>query len=118
MLHMLQWLYTYVAEVCSQCFICVFRRIVVSVFYLDVTYISHICRKCFIRILRMFATFSSVFMCFASVSEACFICLQTYVASVTSGCFKSRSGVAHVAMHVRSGGDASSPRARTGGAGT
>jgi hypothetical protein len=62
--------------------------------------------------------FLSVFMCFASVSEVCFICLQTYVTSVASGCFKSRSGVAHVAMHVRSGGDTSSPRTRTGGAGT
>jgi hypothetical protein len=66
----------------------------------------------------MLQQFSSVFMCFASVSEACFICLQTYVASVASEYFKSRSGVVHVAMHVRSEGDASSPRARTGGTGT
>ena len=36
MLHMLQWLYTYVAIVCSKCFIC-FRRIL-QVFYLDVAY--------------------------------------------------------------------------------
>jgi hypothetical protein len=38
--------------------------------------------------------FSSVF---ASISDAYlkyFICLQTYVTSVTSGCFKTRSGVA------------------------
>ena len=36
---------------------------------------------------------------FASISDACFkcfICLQTYVASVASGCFKSRS-VLHLA---------------------
>jgi hypothetical protein len=31
---------------------------------------------------------------FASVLDVCFICLQKYVASVVSGYFKSRSGVA------------------------
>jgi hypothetical protein len=42
----------------------------------------------------VFKCFSYVF---ASVSDACFktfICLQTYVANVTSECFKYRSGVA------------------------
>jgi hypothetical protein len=41
--------------------------------------------------------FQVFFRCFSTVSDACvncFICLQTYVASVVSGCFKSRSGVA------------------------
>ena len=59
MLHMLQWLYMYVASVYPQCFICFLY-----------TYV-------------------------ASVSDAflkCFICLLLYVASVASGCFKSRSG--------------------------
>jgi hypothetical protein len=46
----------------------------------------------------------------------CFICFQTYVVNVASRCFKSRSGVVHVAMRVRSEGDASGPRARFGGA--
>jgi hypothetical protein len=32
----------------------------------------------------------------------CFICLQTYVASIASECFKSRSSVAHL-MRVESG---------------
>jgi hypothetical protein len=36
MLHMLQWLYTYVASFCSQCFICVFRNICCNCVYLDV----------------------------------------------------------------------------------
>ena len=62
-----------------------------------------------------------MFSCvFASVSEACFkyfICLQTYVASVASRCLESRSGVAHVVIRVRSGGDASGPHAQCGGAG-
>jgi hypothetical protein len=39
--------------------------------------------------------FSSIFHVFLQV---CIICLQTYVASVASICFKSRSGIAHVAM--------------------
>jgi hypothetical protein len=42
---------------------------------------------------------------FVSVSDACFkcfICLLLYVTTVVSGCFKSRSGVAHE-MRVGSG---------------
>jgi hypothetical protein len=75
----------------------------------------------FIWILRMFAMVFKCFLCvFASVSETClkcFIYLRTYVESVAFGCFKSRLGVVHVAMRVRSGGDASSPRTRSCGAG-
>jgi hypothetical protein len=40
--------------------------------------------------------FSSVFRCFARVSDTsfkCFICLHTYVANVASGYFKNSSGV-------------------------
>ena len=66
--------------------------------YLDVAYVSHICCKHFIWMLRMFYM---VFKCFSGVFASvldrcftCFICLQTYIASVASGCFKSRSGVA------------------------
>jgi hypothetical protein len=65
-----------------------------------------------------------IFKCFscvlASVSEICFkcfICLQTYVASVASRCFKSRSGIAHVALHVRSGEDVSGPCVWSAGVG-
>jgi hypothetical protein len=35
-----------------------------------------------------------VFVTVLDACVKCFICLQTYVASVVSGCFKSRSGVA------------------------
>jgi hypothetical protein len=63
-----------------------FRIYVASVFYLDVTYVSQVCCKCFIWILHMFCngfqTFSGFFLVF-----------QTYVASVASRCFKSKSGV-------------------------
>ena len=92
---MLQWLYTYVAKVCFQCFICVFGCMLqvclsgcsicvthmLQVFYLDVAYVCN-----------GFRAFSGFF---ASVSEVCkcFICLQTYIATVASGCFKSKSGV-------------------------
>jgi hypothetical protein len=41
---------------------------------------------------------------------------QTYVASVLSRCYKSRSGVAHVTMRVRSG-EGASHYAWCGGAG-
>jgi hypothetical protein len=93
MLHMLQWLYTYVASVCFQCFICVFRRILQV--YLSRCCICFTHMLQFICMLPVFAmVFQTFFMCFSSVSEACFKCfiyLQTYVASVASGCFKSRS---------------------------
>jgi hypothetical protein len=46
-------------------------------------------------------TFQVFLGVFTSVSDAyfkCFICLQASVANILSGCFKSRSGVAHVSM--------------------
>jgi hypothetical protein len=55
------------------------------VFYVDVAYVCN-----------GFHVFSVVFV---SYSDACFICLLLYVASVASGCFKSRLGVAH-GMHM------------------
>jgi hypothetical protein len=79
-------LYTYVAKVCYQCFICVFL--------VDVVYVLSGCCVCL-------QWFSSVFRVFSSVLEACFkcfICLQTYVASVAFGCFKSTSGVASLLL--------------------
>jgi hypothetical protein len=54
MLHMLQWLYTYVAKVCLQCFICVFEWMLrvcfiwmLQVYYLDIAYVFAIIFKCF-----------------------------------------------------------------------
>jgi hypothetical protein len=72
---MLQWLYTYVANVCPQCFICVFRRMLqvrlseccicfthmLQVFYLNVVYVAVIFKrffKCFYKFFRsMFQVF-------------------------------------------------------------
>ena len=92
---MLQWFVQYVASVCSQCFICLFRLCMCV--YLDVVYISHICCKCFIWMLRMFAMGFKCFLhVFASVSDTCFkyfISLILYVVIIILGCFKSRSDV-------------------------
>jgi hypothetical protein len=79
----------------SQCFICFFRSTLqvclsgcyicftymLQVFYLDVAYVCN----GFQVFLGVFATV--LYACFK-----CFICLQTYIASVESGCFKIRSG--------------------------
>ena len=108
---MLQWLYTYVVNVCSQCFICFFRRMLqvclsrccisfthmLQVFYLDVMYVCN-----------DFQVFLSVFASFSNACFMCFICHLLYVTSVASGCFKSRSGIAHEMRVVRS---ATGPRA-------
>jgi hypothetical protein len=98
---MLQWLYTYVVNLCSQCSI-YFLDVCCKCVYLDVAYASHIYCKYFIWMLHMFAmVFKCFFSVFAIVSHSClkcFICLQTYVTIVVSKCFKSRSGVAYVVM--------------------
>jgi hypothetical protein len=98
--------YTYVLSVYSKC-----SRRMLQVFYLDVAYtcmllayvssvsgVSYVCCKCFIWMLHMFAT---VFKCFQSFCFKCFTCLLLYVATVVSGCFKSRLGAAH-GMYVGS----------------
>jgi hypothetical protein len=93
---MLQWLYTYVANFYSQCFIC-FPDVCCKCVYLDVAYVSHICCKYYIWTLHMFLQRFQVV--FASVLDACFkyfICLQTNVGSVAPKYFKSRSGVASI----------------------
>ena len=104
MLHMLQWLYTYVAKVCFQCFICVLDvccKCVLSGCCIRFTHMLQV----FIRILRMFYNGFQLFSrrFFASVSEACFmcfICLQTYVPTVAFGYFKSRSVRTRALIHI------------------
>jgi hypothetical protein len=69
---------------CSKYFSC-FKHML-QVFYLDVAYVSHIYCRCFIWILHMFCNgYTRAFLMF-----------QTYVASVSFRCCKSRSSVAHV----------------------
>ena len=58
------------------------------------TYVASVLSRCCVCFTMVFNEFSGVF---ASVLDACFkcsICLQTYIASVASRHFKSRSGVA------------------------
>jgi CBS domain containing-hemolysin-like protein len=63
MLHMLQWLYIYVANAYSQCFIC-FHTYVASVFILMLhifhTYVESVLSRCCVCL----QWFSSVFSCF------------------------------------------------------
>jgi hypothetical protein len=63
MLYMSQWLFTYVASVLSG--------------------------RC-VWFAMVFKCFSGIFI---SVSDACFIYIQMYIASVAFGCFKSRSNI-------------------------
>jgi hypothetical protein len=60
-------------------------------------FFTHILRSVLSRCcvcLQWFQVFLGVFACVSDSCFKCFICLQTYVASVVSRCFKSRSGVA------------------------
>jgi hypothetical protein len=59
------------------CYICFTHML--QVLYLDIVYVLH---------------GFQVFLCVSDTCFKCFICLQTYVTSVASGCFKSRLGVA------------------------
>jgi hypothetical protein len=90
---MLQWLYTYVANVSPQCFICFFQTYVSSVFHpagccICFKCVLHICCKCFIWTLLFFTMAANIF----------FLVFHTYIASVSYRYYKSRFGVAHVAL--------------------
>ena len=71
MLHILQWLCMYVANMCPNVS-SVFSDVCCKCVYLDVAYVSHICCECFIWMLRLFAMVFKFF--FASVLNPCFKC--------------------------------------------
>jgi hypothetical protein len=80
----MQWLYTSVANVCPECFICFFRRML-QVFIESCICFTHMLQMICLDVVYLLQRFSSVHVFFASVSDACFkcfICLQTYVANV------------------------------------
>jgi hypothetical protein len=90
---MLQWLYTYVAMVCYQCFTCVFGRISQVCLSGCCIYFIHLFQKhvisvCFIHMLQVFyLNVAHV----ASVLSECYTCcsgythmLQAYVLNVSS----------------------------------
>ena len=87
--------FRHVASLCFKyfsCFRCMFHLFHVDVAKVDwdVAIVVHICCK---YLSPMFHLFFYTYV--ASVSDAClkcFICLLLYVASVASGCFKSKSG--------------------------
>jgi hypothetical protein len=79
----------------SQIFICVFRRILQVCLYGCCICFTYILQVFYCVLLQLFFTFSGVFLNVLEVCFKCFIYLQTYIASVVSECFKSRSGVAH-----------------------
>jgi hypothetical protein len=84
MFHILQWLYTYVASVCSKCFI-YFPSVHYKCVYMDVAYVSRIRCKCFIWMLHMFFNdISSVFRCFCKCFRRMFQVFQMHVSSVSS----------------------------------
>jgi hypothetical protein len=89
---MLQWLYTYVASVCSKCFICFFPTYVASVFILMLhmfhTYVASVLSGCCICLQLFFKCF---YMCFRHMFRM-FQPFCTYIAIILFGCFKSRSG--------------------------
>jgi len=72
------------------------------------TYVASVLSECYIC-LQWFQVFLGVFASVSNTYFKYFICLQTYVGSVASGCFTSRSGVTYVTIRTRSGGDASGP---------
>jgi hypothetical protein len=88
-LHILQWLYTYVASVCSKCFIC-FKRML-EVFYLDIAYVAmaiYVCCKCMFQMFHLFQTYVATLQVFYLnvVYVPMLHMFQTYVASVYSKC--------------------------------
>ena len=76
---------------------CIYFTHMLQVFYL---YVAYACNdfQVFLGVLQVFHLF------------------RTHVANISSRYYKSRSDVAHIAMHVRSGGGASGPCTRSGAA--
>jgi hypothetical protein len=87
----------------------VYCKYLFNMFYLfqmPVASVSSECCKCFIRILKVFIldveyVLQWLRMCFSGVSDVCckcFNCYRMYIGSVSSGCYKKRYSVAHVAI--------------------
>jgi hypothetical protein len=101
---MLQWLYTYIANISSQCFFCFFRRMLQVCLFGCCIYFTHMLQMFY---LDAYVGVAMVFKCFRKCFNAyfkCFICLRTYVANISFGCYKNRLGVPHVAVELVAGG--------------
>ena len=74
MLHMLQWLYTYVANSYSQCF-SAFSNVCCKCVYLDVAYVfTHMLQVFYLDVAYVLQWFQVFFKCLASVLDLCFKC--------------------------------------------
>jgi hypothetical protein len=95
MLHMLQWLYTYVAKVHLQCFIC-FSDVCCKHVYLNVGYVfTHMLQVFYLDVVYVLQRFSSVFANILNACFKCFICLFYMLQVLHLNVSKSRLGVAH-----------------------
>jgi hypothetical protein len=65
---MLQWLYTYVVNVCFKCFS--FFKSMLQVFYLDVAYVAVAIHICDTRMFQMFHLFQT----YVATSASCYKC--------------------------------------------
>jgi hypothetical protein len=86
-----------VLDVSEVCFICIFWTHVASVFIWMLHMFTHTLHVFYLDVAygcNGFQVFSGVFSSVLKACFKCFHCLQTYVATVVFGCFKSRSGVA------------------------
>ena len=82
---MLQWAHTFVASLCSQCFICFLQTYVASVFVWTLHMFLHICCKCFyLNVAYVLQWVSTVFMCFCK----CFRCMFQVFHLPSNVCYK------------------------------
>ena len=101
-----------VPDECCKCFIwkvdldvpytCMFQAYISSVFRCFIRRFASVSSGCCICLQWFSNVFSGIFVSVSHVCYKCFICLLLYVATVASGCFKSRSDIAH-GMRVGSG---------------
>jgi hypothetical protein len=92
----------YVASMCPQCFICFFKHMLQMCLSRCYICFTHMLQMFYLHVVYVNNGFQVFFVSVLDICFKCFICLQTYVASIASECFKSRSSVAHL-MRVKSG---------------
>ena len=75
---------------------------------------THMLQSFYLDVAYVLQWFSGVFASVSNTCLKCFTCLQTYVASVASGCFKSKSNVASLSSLFCHLASVSLPRRRLG----
>jgi hypothetical protein len=121
---MFRMFYRFQTYVASVSFGCCKTRLACCIYMQVFQVFLYVCCKCFIlifvyvcngytRVLTFFLVFCKYFKRMLQVFQL----FRAYVTSVLSRCCKSKSGVTHVAMRVRSGGGTSGPCVRSVSAG-